>query len=58
MADDRKCVLSLQNFPRELKKKLKMKAAERETDLQDLCVKYLADGLVRDESKVATSAKK
>lgn len=52
------CVLSLQKFPRELKKKLKMKAAEREIDLQELCVRYLETGVAKDEPKSATSANK
>jgi hypothetical protein len=51
MADDQWCILSLQKFPRELRKKLKMKAAEREVDLHELCVRYLEAGLARDESK-------
>jgi len=51
MADDQWCILSLQRFPRELRKKLKMKAAEREVDLHELCVRYLEAGLAKDESK-------
>jgi hypothetical protein len=51
MADDQRCILSLQKFPRELRKKLKMKAAEREVDLHELCVRYLEAGLARDESR-------
>ena len=51
-------MLSLQKFPRELKKKLKMKAAEREIDLQELCVRYLETGVAKDEPKSATSANK
>lgn len=46
-----RCVLSLQRFPRELKKRLKMKALEREVDLQELCIKYLEAGLAKDESR-------
>jgi hypothetical protein len=53
-----RCVLSLQKFPRELKKKLKMKAAERELDLQELCVKYLEAGLTKDEPRTPTAASK
>jgi hypothetical protein len=56
MADDQWCILSLQKFPRELRKKLKMKAAEREIDLHELCVKYLEAGLAKDESKTSISA--
>jgi len=41
------CVLSLQSFPRDLKKRLKMKAAEREIDLKDLCAEYLEASLER-----------
>jgi hypothetical protein len=33
-----------------------MKAAEREIDLQELCVKYLEAGLTKDESKPQNSA--
>ena len=58
MSDGQWCILSLQKFPRELRKKLKMKAAEREMDLQELCVKYLEAGLARDEVKLASSNKK
>ena len=58
MADDQSCVLSLQKFPRELRRKLKMKAAEREIDLHELCVKYLESGLAKDESKMPTSPPK
>lgn len=56
MADDQWCILSLQKFPRELRKKLKMKAAEREIDLHELCVKYLEAGLVKDEPKTSNSS--
>jgi len=52
-----RCVLSLQKFPRELKKRLKMKAAESEIDLQELCVKYLERGLA-NEPKTSTAANK
>ena len=59
MADDQHCILSLQRFPRELRRKLKMKAAEREMDLHELCVEYLEIGLAKDSSKtVPASAKK
>lgn len=58
MPDEQWCILSLQKFPRELRKKLKMKAVERDIDLQDLCVKYLEAGLARDESKSLPSTKK
>jgi hypothetical protein len=51
-----RCVLSLQKFPRELKKRLKMKAAEKEIDLQELCVKYLEAALARDDPKPAAGA--
>jgi hypothetical protein len=51
MVDDSQetCVLSLQKFPKELRRRLKMKAAEREIDLKDLCAEYLEAGL--DEEK-------
>jgi hypothetical protein len=52
------CILSLQKFPKELKKRLKMKALEREVDLQDLCVKYLEMGLAKDEPRASTAAYK
>jgi hypothetical protein len=58
MADDQSCVLSLQNFPRELRRKLKIKAAEREIDLQTLCVKYLESGLARDDLKIPPAQQK
>jgi hypothetical protein len=35
-----------------------MKAAEREIDLQELCVKYLEAGLAKDEPRTSTSANK
>ncbi len=47
-----------QKFPRELKKRLKMKALEREIDLQELCVKYLETGLAKDEQRTPTAANK
>jgi hypothetical protein len=56
MADDQSCVLSLQKFPRELRRKLKIKAAEREIDLHELCVKYLEAGLAKDESRIPTGS--
>ena len=52
------CILSIQKFPRELKKRLKMKALEREIDLQELCVKYLETGLAKDEPRTPTAANK
>jgi hypothetical protein len=58
MTDDQTCVMSLQKFPRELRKKLKMKALEREIDLQELCIKYLESGLARDDQKTPTAQKK
>jgi len=60
MADDSKalCILSLQRFPKELKKRLKMKALEKDIDLQELCTKYLETGLAKDESKAPTSSGK
>jgi hypothetical protein len=51
-------VLSLQKFPKELKRRLKMKAAEREVDLQDLCAEYLAAALDEDESGRPTKSKR
>ena len=58
MPDNQSCVLSLQKFPRELKKKLKMKALEREIDLQELCTEYLESGLARDNTRTANPPKK
>jgi hypothetical protein len=60
MADDSQewCALSLQKFPRELRKKLKMKAAEKEIDLQELCARYLEAGLANDDSKRSTPSSK
>jgi hypothetical protein len=60
MNDDSKdwCVLSLQRFPKELKKKLKMKALEKDVDLQVLCAKYLEAGLAKDDSKPPTTSGK
>jgi hypothetical protein len=51
------CVLSLQRFSKELKKKLKMKALEKDVDLQVLCSKYLEAGLAND-SKPSTGSSK
>ena len=51
------CVLSLQRFPKELKKKLKMKALEKDVDLQELCARYLEAGLA-NESKPPTGSSK
>ncbi len=60
MNDDSKdwCVLSLQKFPRELKKRLRMKALEKDVDLQVLCAKYLEAGLAKDDSKPSSSSSK
>jgi hypothetical protein len=52
------CVLNLQKFPKELKKRLKMKAAEREIDLKDLCAEYLATGLDEDKAERGSKAKR
>jgi hypothetical protein len=52
------CVLSLQRFPKELRKRLKMKAAEREIDMKDLCAEYLAAGLDDDQSERPSKNKK
>jgi hypothetical protein len=52
------CVLSLQKFPKELRKRLKMKAAEREIDLQDLCAEYLATGLDKDQEERPSKARR
>jgi hypothetical protein len=52
------CVLSLQKFPKSLRKRLKMKAAEREIDLKDLCAEYLAAGLDEDKAERASKAKR
>lgn len=53
MADDSQetCVLSLQKFPKELRRRLKVKAAEREIDLKDLCAEYLETALAEEESE-------
>jgi hypothetical protein len=60
MNDDSKdwCVLSLQRFPKELKKKLKMRALEKDIELQTLCAKYLEAGLAKDDSKPSTASAK
>jgi hypothetical protein len=60
MNDDSKdlCVLSLQKFPRELKKKLKMKALEKDIELQVLCARYLEAGLAKEDSKSSTGSGK
>jgi len=60
MADDSQewCALSLQRFPKELRKKLKIKAAEKEIGLQELCAKYLEAGLAKDDSKPSGSSKR
>lgn len=50
MSNDQWCVLSLQRFPKELRRRLKIKAAEREVDLQDLCMEYLEAALSKDDS--------
>jgi hypothetical protein len=52
------CVLSLQKFPRDLKKRLRMKALEKDIDLQVLCARYLEAGLAKDESKPSSSSNK
>jgi hypothetical protein len=52
------CVLSLQKFPKELRKRLKMKAAEREIDMQELCAGYLAAALNDDQSERQNKSKK
>jgi hypothetical protein len=60
MNDDSKdwCVLSLQRFPRDLKKKLKMKALEKDVELQVLCAKYLEAGLAKEDSKPSPASGK
>lgn len=60
MTDDPKqvCILSLQRFPKDLKKRLKMKALEKDIDLQELCMRYLETGLAKDESKPSTGSGK
>jgi hypothetical protein len=60
MNDDPKdwCVLSLQRFPRDLKKRLRMKAIEKDVDLQVLCAKYLEAGLAKDDSKPSAASSK
>ncbi|MGO9865579.1 MAG: hypothetical protein ACLPLR_18375 [Terriglobales bacterium] len=51
MADDLQeiCVLSLQKFPKELKKRLKLRAVERDIELQKLCAEYLRAGIERED---------
>ena len=60
MTDDSQewCVLSLQKFPKSLRKRLKMKAAEREIDLKDLCAEYLAASLDGDQADRPSEAKR
>ena len=60
MADDSRewGILSLQKFPKELKKRLKVKAIERDIDLQDLCAEYLAAALEADQSDRPSKAKR
>jgi hypothetical protein len=59
MTDDSRetCVLSLQKFPKELRKRLKIKAAEREIDLKDLCTEYLESALENAEPDGPNKAK-
>ena len=44
-----KCVLNIRNFPAELRKRLKIRAAAREVGLQDLVIEYLQSALERDK---------
>jgi hypothetical protein len=46
--DSSKCVLNIRTCPTELRRRLKIKAASREIDLQDLVVEYLQFALDRD----------
>ena len=59
MANDTQemCVLSLQKFPKELKKRLKVRAAEREIELQELCAEYLRAGIEREEPQKPSKLK-
>jgi plasmid stability protein len=51
------CVLSLQKFPKELKKRLKVRAAEREIELQELCAEYLRAGIEREQLQKSNKLK-
>jgi plasmid stability protein len=51
------CVLSLQKFPKELKKRLKVRAAEREIELQELCAEYLRAGIEKEEPQKSNKLK-
>ena len=52
MADDSsKGVLNIRNFPAQLRRRLKIRALEREMDLQDLVKEYLTAALEKDESQ-------
>jgi hypothetical protein len=43
-------IIKAENCPKDLKKRLKMKALDREIDLQDLILEYCQQGLERDEA--------
>jgi hypothetical protein len=40
--------LNLQKFPKDLRRRLNMKAKEKEIKLWELCAQYLEDGLKRE----------
>lgn len=46
-----KCVLNIRNFPTELRRKLKARAADLGIDLQDLVIEYLRAGLNGDRQQ-------
>ena len=41
--------LNLQKFPKDLRRRLNMKAKEKEIKLWELCARYLEDGLTRED---------
>jgi hypothetical protein len=44
-------IIKAENCPKELKKRLKMKALEREIDLQDLILEYCRRGLDQEHAE-------
>jgi len=54
MADDLPefSVIKAENCPKELKKRLKIRALERDVDLQDLIIEYCREGLDREAEKL------
>jgi len=43
-------IIKAENCPKDLKKRLKMKALERDMDLQDLILEYCEKGLEKDDA--------